>query len=38
MFVSYTGIHTALQEVEAKRERDGNPLYYPPLVEEEPDL
>ncbi|KAG9520393.1 hypothetical protein KCU93_g7713, partial [Aureobasidium melanogenum] len=38
MFVSYTGIYTALQEVEAKRERDGNPLCYPPLLEEEPDL
>ncbi|KAG9512635.1 hypothetical protein KCV07_g9312, partial [Aureobasidium melanogenum] len=38
MFVSYTGIYTALQEVEAKRERDGNPLNYPPLLEEEPDL
>lgn len=38
MFVSYTGIHSALQEVESKRERDGNPLVYPPLLEDEPDL
>jgi len=38
MFVSYTGIYSALQEVEDMRERNGNPLVYPPLLEDEPDV